>query len=124
MKYALVTLAMLATGNAMAEYKNYGNVTPCHQILNYQTSPTTRDAVDGFVAVAILVKTTSSFTRTQDGGMSFTSALPSHDKINEITRSSDFPVIMGMMQTYCAKFPDENLTRAVQSVLGDFFGKK
>jgi hypothetical protein len=122
MKYALVTLAMLAAGNAMAAYKSYGDVTPCHEVLNYQTSPTTHDAVDGLVAVAILVKTTSSVTRTEDGGINFTSALPTNDKVNEIIRSSDFPVIMGKVQKYCAKFPDENLARVMQGVLDDFFG--
>lgn len=127
MKYALVALAILAAaGSAMAKDKNdWIGTHLCREVSNYETSPTTRAAVDNSVAVAILVKTTISFTRTQDGGVSVTTAAPWSDKINEIIAgSSDFPVIIGMVQTYCAKFPDENLAKALPSVIAEFYNWK
>jgi hypothetical protein len=54
-----------------------------------------------------------------------TSVFPTTDKLNEIiTGSSDFPVIIGMVQIYCAKFPDENLAKALPSVIAEFYNWK
>jgi hypothetical protein len=125
MIYRLVILAILAAGNAMAEGKKdwIGNHL-CREVFNYETSPTTRAALDEFVAAVVIVKTTGSITRTPDGGVSVHAQFPTADIIDEITRSSDFSMITGMVQKYCAESPDEKLGWAVPNVISEFSRRK